>query len=41
MNDAMIKAQRGPTSGFEIKEYDNYAHEISDEFKSRFRNQFT
>jgi len=41
MNDAMIKALRGPTSGFEIKEYDNYAHEISDEFKSRFRNQFT
>jgi hypothetical protein len=41
MNDAMIKAQRGPTSGFEIKEYDNYAHEISDEFRSRFRNQFT
>jgi len=41
INDAMIKAQRGPTSGFEIKEYDNYAKEVSDEFRSRFRNQFT
>jgi len=40
INDAIVKAQRGPAPGFEIKEYDNYAHEISTEFKSRFRNQF-
>jgi hypothetical protein len=40
VNDAMVKAQRGPTSGFEIKEYDNYTKEVSDVFQSRFRNQF-
>lgn len=40
ISGAILKAQRGPTPGFEIKEYDNYTKEVTNVFQSRFRNEF-
>ncbi len=40
INDAMTRAQRGPTTGYEIKEDSNYTGEVTKEFQSRMNNQF-